>query len=125
MTDKKALIVEDTDHNRMLMRTILEIEHFDVIEKENGTGVVDVVKQEKPDIILMDIQLPDISGTELIRILKQQDATKHIPIIAITAFAMPQDRERILGFGCEEYMAKPFATDELIALLRKYVKKGG
>lgn len=118
---KKIILVEDVDHNRTLITTILKLSDYQIIELESGHNLVEITQKEKPDLILMDIQLPEISGTDLTKKLKENSETQHIPIIAVTAFAMENDKERILASGCDDYLAKPFKANELEAIVAKHL----
>lgn len=114
MSGKKVLVVEDVDHNRKLIYTILSSAGYVIVENEDGSNIVPMVQEEKPDIILMDIQLPKKSGIELIQELKAHNDTKHVPIMAVTAFAMDNDKSRIMASGCEDYLSKPFKAADLL-----------
>ncbi len=101
---KRILIVEDNDLNLKLFRDVLTANQFEVIETKDGNLAVEMTKAEMPDLILMDIQLPEISGLDIIKDMKQNNSNAdiaHISIIAVTAFAMKDDEERILRAGCE------------------------
>lgn len=116
------LIVEDNDVNRKLVVDMAQFNGLDAFEADNGDDAIKIALDKKPAIILMDIQLRGgISGEEAIVTLKGKDQTKDIPIIAVTAFAMRGDKERILKNGCEEYISKPFTMDQLFEIIRKYV----
>jgi len=114
----KILIVEDNDDNRLLLTQILRYEGYDVIEAVNGKEGVDMAKAHMPDLILMDIQLPVMDGFTAIRMLKNDPDTRHIKVIAITAFAMDGDREKILDTGVDNYIAKPINTKRLAEIVR-------
>lgn len=115
------LIVEDNDVNRKLVVDMAHFNHMEALEADNGKDAVALAKKHLPTVILMDIQLRGgISGEQAIVELKNDETTKHIPIIAVTAFAMRGDRERILKNGCEEYISKPFTMDNLFELISKY-----
>lgn len=118
---KRILIVEDNDLNLKLFRDVLSANKFDVVETKDGHRAVDMAREEKPDLVLMDIQLPEISGLDLIREMKQDIGLSHIPIIAVTAFAMKDDEERILRAGCEAYLSKPISIDQLTATINQLI----
>jgi CheY-like chemotaxis protein len=111
----RILYVEDNFQNyRLVMRMLsLDGKNFEVVQAPDGAAALRLAAEMRPDIILMDINLPDMDGTEVTRRLKQDEALKAIPIVAITANAMVGDRERYLGAGCDDYIRKPFSRDEL------------
>jgi len=110
---KKILIVEDNPQNMKLMEMLLEAKGYILLEAIDGEQAMDVATTERPDLILMDIQLPKMSGLEVTRRLRQLPAFNHIPIIAITAYAMKGDKEKFIEAGCDAYLAKPIDTREL------------
>ncbi|MFA4917852.1 MAG: response regulator [Thermodesulfovibrionales bacterium] len=110
---KKILIIEDIPMNRRLVRDILTYHGYGVIEAENGEEAVRIAREQKPDLIIMDLQMPVMNGFEAIRILKNDPETNHIKILAVTSFAMAGDREKALGTGADEYISKPINTREL------------
>lgn len=118
---KRILIVEDNDLNLKLFRDVLSANRYDVIETKDGNLAVEMTKTQAPDLILMDIQLPEISGLDIIREIKQDVSIAHIPIIAVTAFAMKDDEERILRAGCEAYLSKPISIDQLIITISQLI----
>jgi CheY-like chemotaxis protein len=124
MPDKNVLIVEDNEKNRKLMRVILKAKGYTVIEAATGEEALGILKTQKPDIILMDIQLPGIDGITLVKQIKEDTAIKDIPIIAVTAYAMKGDEQKILEAGCNAYISKPINTQELPLMVEKYIKKG-
>lgn len=119
---RKILIVEDNKLNMKLFKDILEAEDCIVIECFDPMFAMRIVEEELPNLILMDIQLPRISGYDLIQWIKADANISHIPIIAITAFAMEDDKEKILSLGCEGYMSKPISMDPFIANVNKFLK---
>lgn len=123
MSDKNVMVVEDNEKNRKLMRVILKAKGYSVIEATTGEEAMTILKNQKPDIILMDIQLPGIDGLTLIKQIKGAVVTKDIPIIAVTAYAMKGDEQKILDTGCDAYMSKPINTQELPLIVEKYIKK--
>ena len=110
---RTILVVEDHELSRKLLEVRLEIEGFAVVATNRAEAALDIARDQRPDLILMDIQLPGISGLEAIKCLKSDDRTKDIPIIAVTAFAMSYDKPRILATGCDGYLAKPFKGQDL------------
>ncbi|NRB11036.1 MAG: response regulator [Rickettsiaceae bacterium] len=114
----KVLVVEDNDLNLKLFRDLLRTRDHDVVESSDGINVTNIVKTEKPDLILMDIQLNGISGIDLISDLKKNPETYNIPIIAITAFAMKKDEIKISSSGCDLYISKPVSIDRFFCCYR-------
>lgn len=117
---KTVLVVEDNDLNMKLFCDLLEAHGYRTLKTRDGLSVVDMVRENQPDLILMDIQLPEISGLEVTRRLKADESLKHIPVIAVTAFAMKGDEERIRQGGCEAYMAKPISVTRFIDTVRQF-----
>ena len=113
MMSQKILVVEDNDRNRRLMRILLKSKGYEVVEATTGEEAMNYLKDQKPDLILMDIQLPHTDGLALTRKIKSAKATSGIPIVAVTAYAMKGDRERILEAGCDGYISKPINTREV------------
>ncbi len=110
---KKILIAEDIPMHRWLIRDILTYHRYEVIEAENGEEAVRIAREQKPDLIIMDIQMPVMNGYDAIRILKNDPVTKDLKILAVTSFAMAGDREKALETGADDYMSKPINTREL------------
>ena len=123
MSDKNVMVVEDNEKNRKLMRVVLKAKGYNIIEAATGEEALNLLKNQKPDIILMDIQLPGIDGLTLIKQIKASVITKDIPIIAVTAYAMKRDEQKILDTGCNAYVSKPINTQELPLIVEKYIKK--
>ena len=117
------MVVEDNEKNRKLMRVVLKAKGYNIIEATTGEEALNLLKNQKPDIILMDIQLPGIDGLTLIKQIKASVITKDIPIIAVTAYAMKGDEQKILDTGCNAYVSKPINTQELPLIVEKYIKK--
>jgi two-component system cell cycle response regulator DivK len=118
---KTVLIVEDNDMNMKLFNDLLEANGYRTLQARNGVDAMNLVRSEKPNLILMDIQLPEKSGLEITRDIKADESIRHIPIIAITAFAMKGDEERIRAGGCEAYLSKPISVAKFIETVRHYV----
>jgi two-component system cell cycle response regulator DivK len=114
---RTILVVEDNDRNRRLLKVLLKAKGYDVIEAATGEEAMSCLKSQKPELILMDIQLPNMDGLELIRKIKSEAETRDIPIVAVTAYAMKGDKERILEAGCSAYVSKPIDTRELPLLI--------
>jgi len=117
---RKVLVVEDNELNRRLLEVRLEIHGYEALTTSMGAAALDIAREQQPDLILMDIQLPDIPGTEAIRRLKADEQTRDIPIIAVTAFAMSYEKANILASGCDAYITKPFRAEELAELMERY-----
>ena len=107
---KKILIVEDNELNMKLFHDLLEVHGYSTLQTRDGREALDLARQHHPDLILMDIQLPEVSGLEVTKWIKEDDDLKSIPVIAITAFAMKGDEEKIREGGCEAYIAKPISV---------------
>ncbi len=118
---KKILVVEDNETNMYLIRFILEKSGYEVIEAKEGAVGVELAIKEKPDLIIMDIQLPDINGLEATKRIRASEADGDIPIIALTSFAMAGDREKALAAGCTGYIAKPINVATFIAEIEKHL----
>ena len=114
---KTVLIVEDNELNLKLLSDILEYHGYTVFTTRLGEPAIQLARQHSPDLILMDIQLPDISGMEATQRLKADEQTRTIPVIAVTAFAMSGDESKILSSGCDAYVAKPFNVTEFLKLV--------
>ncbi len=118
---KRVLVVEDNETNLYLIKFMLEKNVYEVIEAREGAMGVELAIKEKPDLILMDVQLPDIDGLEATKRIRASDADSDIPIVALTSFAMPGDREKALAAGCTGYIEKPINPDTFIAEIEKYL----
>ena len=120
---KTILIVEDDTKNMTLFRDLLGVSGYSTILASGGKEGIELAKAKKPDLILMDIQMPGMDGLEATRILKADATTSGIPVIALTAYAMKGDKERMLKAGCDGYLAKPIDTDEFLQEVAKYLSK--
>lgn len=118
---KTVLIVEDNELNMKLFRDLLEAQDYNVLETREGLQALTLARQHRPDLILMDIQLPEISGLEVTKWLKEDEDLKPIPVIAVTAFAMKGDEERIREGGCEAYLSKPISVMQFLDTVRTYL----
>ena len=107
------LYVEDNFDNRMLVRRVLEAEGYRVVEAENGTQGIEWLRSETPDLVLMDINLPEVDGYEVTKRFKQLPSMSNVPVIAMTANVMKGDREKTLAAGCDGYIPKPIDIDTL------------
>jgi two-component system, cell cycle response regulator DivK len=118
---KRILVVEDQADNRQILRDLLTSADFEVIEAENGEAGVAAAAAQRPDLILMDIQLPVIDGYEATRRLKADAALRSIPVIAVTSFALGGDENKARAAGCDAYVAKPYSPRQLLAKIREYL----
>ena len=119
---KKVLIVEDNELNMKLFRDLLEAHGYQTIESRDGVEALKVARDERPDLILMDIQLPEVSGLEVAKWIKEDESLKSIPIIAVTAFAMKGDEEKIREGGCEGYLAKPISLPSFLETVERHLQ---
>lgn len=119
---KKVLIVEDNALNMKLFHDLLEAHNIDTVETSNGHDVLDLAREHTPDLILMDIQLPEVSGLDVTKWLKADDTLKAIPVIAVTAFAMKGDEQKIREGGCEDYISKPISVTHFMDVIHKHLK---
>src|SRR6186713_2780757 len=118
---KTVLIVEDNELNMKLFHDLLEAHGYNIIQTRNGLEALDLARRHRPDLILMDIQLPEVSGLEVTKWIKEDDELRTIPIIAVTAFAMKGDEERIRQGGCEAYISKPISIVAFLETVRRYL----
>jgi len=109
----RILIVEDNPQNMRLLEMVLRAKNYTLLKATDGEEALDMAIREQPDLIIMDIQLPKVSGLEVTRKLRETPAFSHTPIIAITAYAMKGDKERVIESGCDAYLSKPINTREL------------
>ncbi|MEA2834466.1 MAG: two-component system, cell cycle response regulator DivK [Methylobacteriaceae bacterium] len=122
---KRILIVEDTEDNRQIMRDLLGGVGFDLVEAHDGEAGVIAASQHKPDLILMDFQLPVLDGYEATRRIKANPATRDIPVIAVTSYALSGDEAKAMEVGCSGYIAKPFSPRKLLAKVREFLPEVG
>ncbi|MHB1391291.1 MAG: response regulator [Thermoleophilia bacterium] len=122
---EKILIVEDNPMNLLLITDLLERAGFLVIPARGGKEALQLARLEHPDLILMDIQLPQMDGLQVTRLLKQDDSTRDIKIVALTAHAMRGDEETARAAGCSGYIAKPINTREFVGVVRNYIDSPG
>jgi two-component system cell cycle response regulator DivK len=118
---KTVLIVEDNELNMKLFRDLLEAHGYQTSGTSNGFEALDLVRKLRPDLILMDIQLPQVSGLEVTRWIKDDPELRAIPVVAVTAFAMKGDEERIREGGCEAYLSKPISVGKFIETVRRFI----
>ena len=110
---RRVAVVEDNPDNRMLVQALLE-DRYDLSEYETGKEAVQGLPDDVPEVILLDISLPEMDGTRVLRWLREQDELKHIPVIALTAHAMAGDREKYLSLGFDEYVTKPIVDEDIL-----------
>ena len=118
---KSVLIVEDNELNMKLFRDLLEAHGYGTVGTRNGVEALDLARKHRPDLILMDIQLPEVSGLDVTRWLKADAELRAIPVVAVTAFAMKGDEERIREGGCEVYLSKPISVGKFIETVRRFI----
>jgi two-component system cell cycle response regulator DivK len=124
MTDRQVVVVEDNERNMKLFREVLESSGYRTLEAETGERAVALTTEHRPDLVLMDIHLPDIDGIEALRILRADERTSSIPVLALTAQAMEGDRERFLAAGFDGYLSKPVNIADLLDAVRRYCEGG-
>jgi two-component system, cell cycle response regulator DivK len=120
-TTKTVLVVEDNDLNMKLFHDLLEAHGYNILQTKDGMEALKLAREHRPDLILMDIQLPEISGLEVTKWLKEDDHLKTIPVIAVTAFAMKGDEEKIREGGCEAYIAKPISVTNFLQTVERFL----
>jgi two-component system cell cycle response regulator DivK len=118
---KTVLIVEDTELNMKLFHDLLEAHGYATLQTKDGMEALSLARQHQPDLILMDIQLPEVSGLEVTKWIKEDEDLRSIPIIAVTAFAMKGDEEKIREGGCEAYIAKPISVGNFIETVKGFL----
>ena len=119
---KSILVVEDQEDNRQILRDLLGASDYEMVEAETGQEAIDAVAKKKPDLILMDIQLPVMDGYEATRRIKANPDWKSIPIIVVTSYALSGDAEKARAAGCDDYVTKPYSPRQLLAKIREYLK---
>ena len=118
MAGELILIVEDNENNRMLVRDVLQSRGYQTAETDNAEDGVRLAREHRPALILMDIQLPGMNGMDALRLLRADAATRDIPVIAVTASAMTQDRQKIMATGFDAYQSKPINVREFVEAVR-------
>ncbi len=121
---KTVLIVEDNELNMKLFNDLLEAHGYRTVQTRNGMDALPLARKHRPNLILMDIQLPEVSGLDVTKWLKEDDTLKDIPVIAVTAFAMKGDEERIREGGCEGYISKPIAVGAFLKTVDHFASRG-
>jgi two-component system, cell cycle response regulator DivK len=119
--NRHILVVEDQEDNRQILRDLLGNAGYEVTEAENGEEAIAAVAQRRPDLILMDIQLPVMDGYEATRRIRTNPDLKFVPIIAVTSYALGGDESKALAAGCDSYVSKPYSPRELLAKVRAYL----
>lgn len=119
-TAKTVLIVEDNELNMKLFNDLLEAHGYRVLQTREGLSALDIAREHKPDLILMDIQLPEVSGIEVTKWLKEDDELRSIPVVAVTAFAMKGDEQKIREGGCEAYISKPISVASFLTTINGF-----
>ncbi len=120
MDEKLVLYIEDNPHNRRIVRKVLGIYGYNVIEAEDGLAGYGMIRDLKPPLVLLDISLPKMDGIQIVGLVKANNELRHIPVIALTASAMRGDRERFLDAGCDDYLSKPVKAKELAEMVESY-----
>jgi len=118
---KTVLIVEDNELNMKLFHDLLDAHGYKTLQTRDGMEALEIARDNRPDLILMDIQLPEVSGLEVTKWLKEDDELKGIPVIAVTAFAMKGDEQKIREGGCEAYIAKPISVTQFLETVRSFL----
>jgi two-component system cell cycle response regulator DivK len=122
MANERILLVEDNPMNRRVAQFILKSQGYTVLEARDGREALDLLKTELPDLVLMDLQLPGLDGFAVTHMIKENSATKNIPVVALTAYAMKGDAERALEAGCDGYITKPIDPDQFPETIASYLK---
>ena len=117
---KTVLVVEDNELNMKLFHDLLVAHGYEVLQTSDGIDALKIARENRPDLILMDIQLPEVSGLEVTKWIKEDEDLKEIPVVAVTAFAMKGDEEKIRNGGCEAYIAKPISVTHFLETVKKY-----
>lgn len=123
MAEKTILIVEDNDLNMKLFNDLLQAHGYNTLQAIDGGEALGMAREHHPDLILMDVQLPEISGLEVTKRLKSDDDLKSIPVVAVTAFAMKGDEEKMLNGGCEGYISKPISVPNFLDTVAKFLNR--
>ena len=118
---KTVLVVEDNDLNMKLFHDLLEAHGYRILQTKDGMEALQMARQHRPDLILMDIQLPEVSGLEVTKWIKEDEDLKAIPVVAVTAFAMKGDEEKIREGGCEAYIAKPISVTNFLETVGRFL----
>jgi two-component system cell cycle response regulator DivK len=119
---KTVLIVEDNELNMKLFHDLLEAHGYATLQTKDGIEAMKIARQKRPDLILMDIQLPEVSGLEVTKWLKEDPELRAIPVVAVTAFAMKGDEDKIRQGGCEAYIAKPISVAKFLETVQRFLR---
>jgi len=119
---KTILIVEDNELNMKLFNDLLQAHGYNTLQAKDGRVVIEMTRKNRPDLILMDIQLPEISGLEITKMLKADDDLRDIPVVAVTAFAMKGDEQKIRSGGCDGYIAKPISVASFLQTVSRFLE---
>ena len=125
MTAQRILVVEDNERNLKLIRDVLQFAGYEIVEATSGEQGVALAQDCEPDLVLMDLQLPQMNGTEALRLLRESPRTRDVPVVAVTAFAMREDRERAFGAGFDGYLQKPISIRALPEQVRGFLAGKG
>ena len=123
MSAERILIIEDNVRNLKLVRDVLQFHGYSILEAETGEAGIALAREQQPALILMDIQLPGMDGRAALKVLKADASTQHLPVVALTSFAMKGDRESLLAEGFDDYMAKPIDIKELPKVVERSLRK--
>ena len=118
---KTVLIVGDNELNMKLFNDLLEAHNINTLQTKDGREVLDIAREKKPDLVIMDIQLPEVSGLEVTKWLKADEELKSIPVVAVTAFAMKGDEQKIREVGCDDYISKPISVAHFMEVVQKHL----
>jgi two-component system cell cycle response regulator DivK len=118
---RTILYVEDNEYNRKIVRQLLSRTSYRLVEASDGEDALDLVRADRPDLVLMDVQLPRMSGLDATRALRADPATTDLPVIVVTSFALSGDDQRAMAAGASAYLAKPYSPRDLLALIRKFL----
>jgi two-component system cell cycle response regulator DivK len=119
---KKVLIVEDNELNMKLFHDLLDAHGYETLQTRDGIEALEIARKNRPDLILMDIQLPEVSGLEVTKWIKEDDNLRSIPVVAVTAFAMKGDEEKIREGGCEAYISKPISVTQFLETVQRFLR---
>jgi two-component system cell cycle response regulator DivK len=119
----KILVIEDNELHRRLLNDLLDARGYVVLLAETGGSGIELAHQEKPDLILLDSGLPDISGLDVAHILKSKPSTRNVPIVAVTAYAMPGDERALIESGCNAYLSKPIRVCDLLVMVETFLQR--
>lgn len=121
MEGKTVLVIEDNELNMKLIAALLSISHFQILKAADAENGLQLARREHPDLILMDVQLPGMDGLSATRLIRDDDALKHIPVIALTSYAMQGDEEKAIAAGCTAYIPKPIDTRKFIGFMEQFL----